>query len=100
MGRLMNSADSEPVVEETPDLKASVELEIQAKIDSDVRDAVARVNLEERDHPYGMTLAAQERWEARETSARSRDSYRVDFGVTAVRGEHSGAYHRALGACK
>ena len=41
-------------------------MEVQATIDSDVLDAMAAVKTGERERPFGMTLEAQERWEARE----------------------------------
>ena len=55
-------------VDEQPTLKATVELETQAKIDSDVRERVAAADEQER--PYGMTLEEQEKWEAREAEKR------------------------------
>lgn len=62
-------SDSEhSVADDGPELRATVELEIQAKIDS---EAIANVDgTAELDHPYGMTLEAQEKWEAREAEKR------------------------------
>jgi hypothetical protein len=53
-------------VDERVELRATVAMEVQATIDSDVIDAMAAVETGERERPFGMTLEAQERWEARE----------------------------------
>ena len=55
-------------VAEEVELRPSVALETQAKIDSDVREQIAAA--EELGRPLGMTLEAQERWEAREIEIR------------------------------
>ena len=55
-------------VAEEVELRPSVALETQAKIDSDVREQIAAA--EELGRPRGMTLEAQERWEAREMEIR------------------------------
>ena len=60
--------DEQDAVDEGVELKATVELERQAKIDSDVRERVAAAD--EQGRPYGMTLEAQEKWEAREAEKR------------------------------
>ena len=60
---------AEPV-EEEPELRPTVELRTQAKIDS---EAIAKVD-GVADHPYGMTLADEEKWAAREAEkARTRE---------------------------
>jgi hypothetical protein len=71
-------------VEDTPELRPTVELQTQAKIDSDVRNAIAAAD--EQDHPYGMTLEAQEKWEAREAEKRSTRE-RADREQTSRREE-------------
>ena len=71
-------------VEDTPELRPTVELQTQAKIDSDVRDAIAAAG--EQDHPHGMTLEAQEKWEAREAEKR-RTREREDCAQTSRREE-------------
>lgn len=57
-------------VDEEPELKATVELERQAKIDSEAREKVAPEEVDTRDHPYRMTLEAEEKWEAKEAEKR------------------------------
>ncbi|WP_255197768.1 DNA-binding protein [Halorarius litoreus] len=55
-------------MDERPELRPTVKLRSQAKIDS---EAIAKVDgTAERDHPYGMTLEAEEKWEAREMEKR------------------------------
>jgi hypothetical protein len=71
-------------VEDTPELRPTVELQTQAKIDSDVRDAIATTD--EQAHPHGMTLEAQEKWEAREAEKR-RTREREDRAQTSRREE-------------
>ena len=57
---------------EEPELRATVRLETQAKVDSEAIEKVAGVD--EREHPYGMTLEAEEKWAAREAEkARTRE---------------------------
>jgi len=68
----VESADEQVAVEaEEPELRATVELRSQAKIDS---ETIAKIDgTAEREHPYGMTLVAEEKWEAREQEkARTR----------------------------
>lgn len=56
------------VADNGPELRATVALEMQAKIDS---EAIAKVDgTAGLDHPYGTTLEAQEKWEAREAEKR------------------------------
>jgi len=59
-------SDDEQVAElaEEPELRATVRLETQATVDSEAIEKVAGVD--EREHPFGMTLEAEEKWEARE----------------------------------
>jgi hypothetical protein len=63
--------EQDAVAAEEPEMRPTVELRTQAKIDS---EAIAKVDgTAERDHPYGMTLEAEEKWEAREKEkARTR----------------------------
>lgn len=64
------SETDEQASDQEPELRATVRLEKQAKVDS---EAIAKVAESERDHPYGMTLEAEEKWEAREAEkARTR----------------------------
>jgi hypothetical protein len=69
----VESADEQAAVEaEEPELRPTVELRSQAKIDSEAIEKVDGTG--EREHPYGMTLEAEEKWEAREQEkARTRD---------------------------
>jgi len=55
--------DGFPVVDETPEFRATVDMEVQAKVDSNHPDA--RVE-EGPDHMFGKTLEQEERIEARE----------------------------------
>jgi hypothetical protein len=55
--------DGFPVVDETPEFRATVDMEVQAKVDSNHPDA--RVE-EGPDHLFGKTLEQEERIEARE----------------------------------
>ncbi|MFC7070481.1 SOSS complex subunit B family protein [Halobaculum lipolyticum] len=73
-----NSEDSGAA--EAVELRATVELETQAKIDS---EAIAAVDgMGELDHPYGMTLEAQEKWEAREAEKqRTRERRKTQSAV-------------------
>jgi hypothetical protein len=76
--------DEQPTVDEAPALEPTVELEKQAKIDSDVREQVAAAD--ELGRPRGMTLEAQEKWEARQMEKqRTRD--RCDDSQTSRREE-------------
>jgi hypothetical protein len=61
-------------VDDGPELRPTVKLETQAKVDSEAIEKVAGVD--ERDHPYGMTLEAQEKWEAREWEKRRTREHR------------------------
>lgn len=60
----VESRKNEHVVDETPEQRPTVELRTQAKVDSEAIEKVA--GTEERDHPHGMMLVAEEKWEARE----------------------------------
>lgn len=89
--------DEQYAVECEVELRASVELEMQAKIDSDVREQVAAV--EELGRPRGMTLAAQEKWEAREAEkrrTREREDRRQSSKREALCREMTWAEHCGL----
>ncbi|WP_420028465.1 DNA-binding protein [Haloglomus litoreum] len=78
----VESEDEQQTVEEEPELRPTVELRSQAKIDS---EAIAKVDgTAEREHPYGMTLVAEEKWEAREQE-KARTRARTDGPVTERR---------------
>lgn len=65
-------------VDESPELRPTVELRSQAKIDS---EAIAKVD-GTSEHPYGMTLEAQEKWEAREAEkARTHEREKTQSSV-------------------
>jgi hypothetical protein len=91
----VEQADEHEAVEE-PELRATVELRTQAKIDSDVRDRVAAVD--DLGRPYGMTLEAQEKWEAREAEKRRtreradrrQDSRREELCRELTQAKHGG----------
>lgn len=78
----VEQTDEQPAVDEAPVLEPTVELETQAKVDSDVRERVAAAD--ELGRPRGMTLAAQEKWEAREAEKR-RTRERDDRTQTSQR---------------
>ncbi|MFC5969713.1 DNA-binding protein [Halomarina salina] len=80
------TADSEVrwEVDERVEMRATVALEVQATIDSDVIEAAAAVERDERERPFGMTLEAQERWEARELEVR-KTRERSDRSQTSKR---------------
>lgn len=68
----VESEDRQRTPEGGPDLRPTVKLETQAKVDSEAIEKVAMTD--ERDHPHGMTLVAEEKWEAREAEkARTRE---------------------------
>ncbi len=71
-------------VDEQVELRATVAMETQATIDSDVIEAMAAVESGERERPFGMTLEAQERWEAREAEVQ-RTRAREDRSQTSKR---------------
>ena len=71
-------------VDEQVELRATVAMEVQATIDSDVIEAAAAVENGERERPFGMTLEAQERWEARELEVR-KTRERTDRSQTSKR---------------
>jgi len=71
-----SAVDQDATAADGPELCATVRLESQAKVDSEAIEKVAEVN--ERDHPYGMTLEAEEKWAAREQEkARTRERQRT-----------------------
>jgi hypothetical protein len=88
--------DEQDAVEETPELRPTVEMQTQAKIDSDVRERVAAA--EEQGRPHGMTLEAQEKWEARqaekrrtrERADRSQESRREELCRAMTDAKHGG----------
>ena len=74
------SSGNQDVAEEDPELRATVELRTQAKVDSEAIEKVA--DTDELDHPYGMTLEAEEKWEARELEKeRTRTRRRTQSSV-------------------
>jgi hypothetical protein len=93
--------DEQKAVEETPELRPTVEMQTQAKIDSDVRERVAAA--EEQGRPHGMTLEAQEKWEAREAdkrrtrerSDRSQASRREELCRAMTDAKHGGLSSQA-----
>jgi hypothetical protein len=76
----VESDDEQYEVDESPELRPTVELRMQAKIDSEAIETVD--GTAERDHPYGMTLEAEEKWEAREMEKeRTRERRRTQSSV-------------------
>ncbi|MFD1514109.1 DNA-binding protein [Halomarina rubra] len=71
-------------VDERVELRATVAMEMQATIDSDVIEAMAAVENGECERPFGMTLEAEERWEARELEV-ERTRTREDRSQTSKR---------------
>jgi len=69
-------ADHEDVVDETPGFRATVEMEIQAKVDANHPDGIVDTN---EDRIYGVTLAQEERIRAREEEL-ERISAQAAFG--------------------
>ncbi|TYT60295.1 DNA-binding protein [Natrialba swarupiae] len=61
--RAERDADAEYVVDETPEFRATVEMEIQAKVDANHPDGIVDTS---EDRIYGATLAQEERIRARE----------------------------------
>ncbi|OVE82977.1 DNA-binding protein [Natronolimnobius baerhuensis] len=74
--RAEHDPESEDVVDETPEFRATVEMEIQAKVDANHPDGIADTS-EER--IYGATLAQEERIRAREEEL-ERISAQAEFG--------------------
>ncbi|MXR40799.1 DNA-binding protein [Halobaculum sp. WSA2] len=74
------SSGNQDVADDEPELRATVELRTQAKVDSEAIEKVA--DTDELDHPYGMTLEAQEKWEAREAEKeRTRERRRTQSSL-------------------
>jgi hypothetical protein len=62
-----------------PELRATVRLEKQAKVDSEAIEKIAEPG---PDHPFGMTLAGEEQWEAREREkANTRERRRTQSSL-------------------
>lgn len=81
-GSVESTDEQDEVEAEEPELRATVELRTQAKIDS---EAIAKVDgTAARDHPYGMTLEAEEKWQAREQE-KARTRSRAEGPVVEVR---------------
>ncbi|ELY96207.1 OB-fold tRNA/helicase-type nucleic acid binding-protein [Natrialba hulunbeirensis JCM 10989] len=68
--------DAEYIVDETPEFRATVEMEIQAKVDANHPDGIVDTNDE---RIYGVTLAQEERIRAREEEL-ERISAQAEFG--------------------
>ncbi len=64
--RAERDADAEYVVDETPEFRATVEMEIQAKVDANHPDGIVDTS---EDRIYGATLAQEERIRAREKNS-------------------------------
>ncbi|GAA0261222.1 OB-fold nucleic acid binding domain-containing protein [Halobaculum roseum] len=74
------SSGNQDIADESPELQATVELRTQAKVDSEAIEKVA--DTDELDHPYGMTLEAEEKWEAREAEKeRTRERRRTQSSL-------------------
>ena len=90
----VESTEEQAVEAEEPELRATVELRSQAKIDS---EAITKVDgTGEREHPYGMTLAAEEQWQAREQEkARTRRRTKGAVNERRERATRVAATHRS-----
>jgi len=80
-------AEHEDVVDETPEFRATVEMEIQAKVDSNHPDGMVDTS---DDRIYGVTLAQEERIQAREEEL-DRISAQAAFGRQEGRAERTRA---------
>ncbi|MDQ2052759.1 DNA-binding protein [Natronolimnohabitans sp. A-GB9] len=80
-------ADHEDVVDETPEFRATVEMEIQAKVDANHPDGIVDTS---EDRIYGVTLAQEERIRAREEEL-ERISAQAAFGRQEGRAERTRA---------
>jgi len=69
-------AEHEDGVDETPEFRATVEMEIQAKVDANHPDGIVDTS---EDRIYGVTLAQEERIRAREEEL-DRISVQAAFG--------------------
>ncbi len=77
--------DGFEVVDETPEFRPSVQMEIQAKVDSNHPDARVEAG---PDRMYGKTLAQEERIQAREAEL-ERISAKAAFGIQEGREERT-----------
>ncbi|WP_254810791.1 DNA-binding protein [Natronosalvus amylolyticus] len=82
-----DQAEHEDVVDETPKFRATVEMEIQAKVDANHPDGMVDTN---EDRIYGVTLAQEERIRAREEEL-ERISAQAAFGRQEGRAERTRA---------
>jgi len=80
-------AEHEDVVDETPEFRATVEMEIQAKVDANHPDGMVDTS---EDRIYGVTLAQEERIRAREEEL-ERISAQAAFGRQEGRAERTRA---------
>ncbi|ELY46955.1 hypothetical protein [Natronorubrum bangense] len=80
-------AEHEDVVDETPEFRATVEMEIQAKVDANHPDGIVDTS---EDRIYGVTLAQEERIQAREKEL-ERISAQAAFGRQKGRAERTRA---------
>ncbi|SIS21532.1 DNA-binding protein [Natronorubrum thiooxidans] len=80
-------AEHEDVVDETPEFRATVEMEIQAKVDANHPDGIVDTS---EDRIYGVTLAQEERIQAREAEL-ERISALGAFGRQEGRAERTRA---------
>ncbi|ELY49118.1 OB-fold tRNA/helicase-type nucleic acid binding-protein [Natronorubrum bangense JCM 10635] len=79
--------EHEDVVDETPEFRATVEMEIQAKVDANHPDGIVDTS---EDRIYGVTLAQEERIQAREEEL-ERISAQAAFGRQEGRAERTRA---------
>ncbi|MFP8958908.1 DNA-binding protein [Natrialbaceae archaeon A-CW3] len=78
-------AEHEDVVDETPEFRATVEMEIQAKVDANHPEGMVDTS---EDRIYGVTLAQEERIRAREEEL-ERISVQAAFGRQEGRAERT-----------
>ncbi|MFP9061996.1 DNA-binding protein [Natrialbaceae archaeon A-chndr2] len=78
-------AEHEAIVDETPEFRATVEMEIQAKVDANHPDGMVDTS---EDRIYGVTLAQEERIRAREEEL-ERISAQAAFGRQEGRAERT-----------
>ncbi|AXR76163.1 DNA-binding protein [Natrarchaeobaculum sulfurireducens] len=74
--RAERDPDAEYVIDETPEFRATVEMEIQAKVDANHPDGIVDTS---EDRIYGVTLAQEERIRAREEEL-EHISAQAEFG--------------------
>ncbi len=80
-------AEHEDVIDETPEFRATVEMEIQAKVDANHPDGIVDTS---ENRIYGVTLAQEERIQAREEEL-ERISAQAAFGRQEGRAERTRA---------